>query len=101
MYPASMFTKGRVVRAKGLVKSPRISTGMMIGREIAHGAPPVMCLELFRRHPAALMGANWVRTKVQSASDERHAPGCGCGRRPGSEPQKVGRGGVEGDAEKR
>ncbi len=42
--PATMLAKRRTVRAKGLVKSPRNSTGIMIGQSQASdgGTPPVM-----------------------------------------------------------
>ena len=43
MWPASMLAKSRMVRAKGLVNRPRISTGIMIGQS-HQGTPPVRWL---------------------------------------------------------
>ena len=44
-WPATMLAKRRTVRAKGLVKRPRISTGIMMGHSQASdgGTPPVRC----------------------------------------------------------
>jgi hypothetical protein len=45
-WPATMLAKSRTVRAKGLVNSPRSSTGIMMGHSHASdgGTPPVKCL---------------------------------------------------------
>src|SRR5512137_1871219 len=67
--PATMLAKRRTVRAKGLVKSPRNSTGIMMGHSQASdlGTPPVMWAR-YPLMPIDLMAAYWVTKNVNSAS---------------------------------